>query len=232
MASHRVTADQLNYWSQLYGTQWRQLRRWIDIGLRNNDPCPLGNPAAMPGWWSRRYRNRKVPLKLEHPAHVPQNKFKQEKKMSNIDPPIDLDRFDPKEGEELLNIRRLAASIYARLASLPANAPNSSHLHTQYTNACNTISILKRRHQEDQANLGKFIPREIYERDATSTADQLRQMHDSMIRKIIEKCYELSTEHQKLVTAAAKTVLDAQARIFERLTKFTTADELLTELSA
>ena len=45
-----VSSAQLTQWAELYGTQPRQLRRWIRRGKEKNDPCPLDNPVAMPAW--------------------------------------------------------------------------------------------------------------------------------------------------------------------------------------
>ncbi|XHR27538.1 MAG: hypothetical protein ACFUZC_16530 [Chthoniobacteraceae bacterium] len=48
-----LSRAQLNAWGELYGTQHRQLRRWIARGKERNDPCPLDYPEQMPSWWER-----------------------------------------------------------------------------------------------------------------------------------------------------------------------------------
>jgi hypothetical protein len=45
-----LTKPQLEKWGAMYGVEHRQLRRWIDRGRENKDPCPLDDPTAMPGW--------------------------------------------------------------------------------------------------------------------------------------------------------------------------------------
>ncbi len=45
-----VTAAQIGKWSQIYGTERRQLYRWIERGKERGDPCPLDDRAHMPAW--------------------------------------------------------------------------------------------------------------------------------------------------------------------------------------
>jgi len=119
-------------WSKIYGRKWRQLRRWIDRGSRNGDPCPPDDHPAMRGWWNRNYPNRKVPQEIEHPLHDAENNLSQKKRMLPIEPPIDLASFDPEEGVELRNARRLAASIYNKLENRsPGQKRSLYRLHRQ-----------------------------------------------------------------------------------------------------
>lgn len=59
-------ADEARY-AALYGKGWRQLRRWVKQGEANQDPCPLHDPSAMPGWWSRNMTWR-CPAEIEAAA--------------------------------------------------------------------------------------------------------------------------------------------------------------------
>lgn len=45
-----VTRAQLDRWAKTYGTEHRQLRRWIARGKLRNDPCPLDDAERMPAW--------------------------------------------------------------------------------------------------------------------------------------------------------------------------------------
>lgn len=45
-----LTKQQLDEWGALYGVEHRQLRRWIERGRENNDPCPLDDPERMVKW--------------------------------------------------------------------------------------------------------------------------------------------------------------------------------------
>lgn len=45
-----LTKRQLDEWGKLYGVEQRQVRRWIDKGRENNDPCPLDDPVKMGRW--------------------------------------------------------------------------------------------------------------------------------------------------------------------------------------
>lgn len=50
-------------WAALYGSSERTLKRWEHDGRAKNDPCPLGRPGEMPGWWARNMAQR-VPAKV------------------------------------------------------------------------------------------------------------------------------------------------------------------------
>ncbi len=45
-----VTRAQLDRWAAIYGTEHRQLRRWIQRGKDRSDPCPLDDATKMPAW--------------------------------------------------------------------------------------------------------------------------------------------------------------------------------------
>lgn len=45
-----LTKRQLDEWGTMYGVEHRQLRRWIEKGRENNDPCPLDAPVEMVRW--------------------------------------------------------------------------------------------------------------------------------------------------------------------------------------
>lgn len=45
--------DVLEFACKTYRTKERMVRRWVQIGGDNGDPCPLMDPAAMPDWFRR-----------------------------------------------------------------------------------------------------------------------------------------------------------------------------------
>lgn len=45
-----LTKRQLDEWGAMYGVEQRQVRRWIEKGRENNDPCPLDDPVKMVRW--------------------------------------------------------------------------------------------------------------------------------------------------------------------------------------
>ena len=70
------------------------------------------------------------------------------------------------------------------------------------------------------------------ERDATTAADMLRSMHDSMVRRVLEKCHDVPARYRQSVAEALRDVLSAQARIFQRFNSFSSTDDFLAELAA
>lgn len=57
-------------WAVIYGKSERTLKRWDLEGREKNDPCPLHNPAAVPGWWVRNMSQRVPPSVLAAAAAV------------------------------------------------------------------------------------------------------------------------------------------------------------------
>lgn len=64
-----TTADAARYAIVYKGSAkaWRTMYRWIEKGEKNGEPCPLGEPAKMPGWWSRNMK-WSVPAEIEQAA--------------------------------------------------------------------------------------------------------------------------------------------------------------------
>ena len=63
-AGTEATASQIAHWMELYGTQRRQLYRWLAIGRAHNFPCPLDQPVEMLRWWAPPRMKHRIPQKI------------------------------------------------------------------------------------------------------------------------------------------------------------------------
>jgi hypothetical protein len=112
---------------ELYGRKWRQIRRWLDRGATNHDACPLLEPEKMPNWWTRNFQWR-VPAEIEAAA-IAALKAKQSPSDPATEPPsggasaslpeplrpINLEDFDPEEGDRLRELKQIQAAKFAEL---------------------------------------------------------------------------------------------------------------------
>jgi hypothetical protein len=46
-----------------YGSAERSVKRWVSLGKKNGDPCPLDDPAGVRDWWGRNMKHR-VPAEI------------------------------------------------------------------------------------------------------------------------------------------------------------------------
>jgi hypothetical protein len=153
---------------------------------------------------------------------------------SSEDPvePMDLDSIDLDKVDAVEFQRRLVGSLQARMRKKALVGQSIDFEQSQYLRAVKTLRELERDDRESKAHRGKFIPRDIVERDAALAADMLRQMHPVMERRVIERCPRLPPRHRADVLSALRHVFAGQARIFQRLNSPSAHDDFLAELAA
>lgn len=237
MAAQEISKEQWVAWEKIYRTGWRQLHRYRQLGILNKDPCPLDNPALMPIWWARN-KKHVCPEKILQAARdagasdIDLAQTRDHQQSHSLLGPIDITQFDVDEGQAVAQQRQLVGALWNQLTEAYAKGRSTDLLQSQYVKAAKALRELERDDREDRAHRGKFLPREVYERDAAMAADMLRQLHDSMTRRVIELCLGLPPKHRRIVTDSLTRVFAAQSRIFQRLTDFTSPENLLAELAA
>ena len=242
---------------QLYGRKWRQIRRWFEKGAAAGDPCPLFEPTKMPAWWTR-HSTWRVPAEIEAAAIAatreeltassessptaspddPTPPASPSSRSAKAPPPpepgksIDLEDFDPEEGDRLRELKQIQAARFADLKATLKLGGDSTLAETKYIRLCETVDKIETRVTERLKKRGLYILREEVERDLAANSEFLRQSHAAMIRRVREQCPSLNPEQRAEVAAAIERARASEERILARLNSFQNGDDLLRELNA
>lgn len=255
--SHRTAkltkADEQRY-SALYKKGWRQIRRWVEKGEKSGDPCPLNDPRALMAWWPR-HNTWRVPPEIEEAAIAsaiaPKNSVappaspvpSDREDIPQIPAPqttmvqtgagksIDLENFDPEEGDRLRELKQIQSAKFAQLKDALKDGQDCTLLESKYLKLSETIDKIESRVTERLKKRGLYILREAVERDLAAGAELFRQSGESMKRRVLELCPSLTAEQRAEVAAAIDVALQSQARVFSRLDSLN-YDDLLRELTA
>lgn len=248
-----VTKQQLAVWSQRYdNTSHRQIRRWIEDGLKANDPCPLDDPPAFAQWWVRR-RIWKVPdwlLSLaketvvvspppSDPASVPPASESPvvQTPAGAVPAPnfeaVHLKDYELGEGQAVVQQRRIVAAIYAQLErAYLTPGGDSDVIQRKYNNAVEGLRKLEKDDREDRKQRGQLISRAAVQQDIETATELMRQMADSESRRVQELVPGLTTEQAAALDTAIKTVTEARARVFRNLKSLKTTAAAVLALNA
>src|ERR1051326_5159906 len=186
MPSHgeEFTRERIAEFEKLYDSGWRTIYRWHERGIKLGKPCPLNNPKEMPIWWSQTSSHTCPPKILNAARNVGANGSAPKPALpepESLDP-IDLDSIDLDKVDAVKFQLALVGSLQATMRRKALAGQSIDFEQSQYLKAVKTLRELERDDRESKARRGKFIPREIYERDAAQAADMLRQMHPVMER--------------------------------------------------
>jgi hypothetical protein len=237
MPSHReeFTRERIAEFEKLYDSGWRTIYRWHERGVKKGKPCPLHNPKEMPIWWAQT-SSHTCPPKILNAARAAGGgtNGSSENNHSAEDPvePMDFDSIDPDKVEAVAFQRSLVGALQVKMRKKALASQSIDFEQSQYLRAVKTLRELERDDRESKAHRGKFIPRDIVERDAALAADMLRQMHPVMERRVIERCPRLPPRQRADVLSALRHVFAGQARIFQRLNSPSAPDDFLAELAA
>jgi hypothetical protein len=229
-----ITAAQLAAWSILYSVTSRQLWRWIKTGRDASDPCPLDRPAAVPEWWVRRM-TWSVPAKiLEVARQAAGDKTTEKKSGSSFEQgvPVNLTEHGVAPGEAVGQQRRLVGALFSQLEKAYLVGDPVDHIQARYNKASEQLRKLEKDEREDKLATGEYLPKAEVERDYAEAAEMLKQMRESMERRILELCPSLTPEQRAEVSAAILRVRSQEDRAFQRLPSFASNDDLLAELAA
>jgi hypothetical protein len=142
---------------------------------------------------------------------------------------IRLEDFDPEEGDRLNDLKQLQAAKFDQLRSAFEEGTPTNSLETSYVKLCETIDKIETRVIERMKKRGLYVLRDEVERDLAKNAELLRQMRDSMERRVLEQCPNLTADQRTEVSAA---IYKARLREDSTLARLDCLkpDELLREL--
>ncbi len=236
----RLSGEQLDRWAGVYGTQHRQLRRWVKRGEATADPCPLDDPERMPEWWARQMRWG-IPDKIASAAAD----AKQHRLATEVEPlpalpvtaaaplplivpppvsvssaiaPMLLANFDMADGVALQNQRRLVGALFDKLErKYRLGESDADVTQAQYLKAQEALRKLEISEREAQKLRGLLVPRAAIERDLATGCEMLRQMRESMVRRVEELCPGVPREFLTLMSEAILRVRSQEDRVFANL---------------
>lgn len=232
----------------LYGKGWRTIYRWLELGEEKNDPCPLANPSAMPAWWERwmtwtcphevlaaaaaHQQSAPPPMPVPSGATPPMIRA-----VNPQQPPEDAQRiisladFDPEEGDRLRELKQVQGAKFNALKDAIERGQDSTVLETKYLKLCETVDKIETRAIERMKKRKLYILRAEVDADIAANAELLRQSHESMKRRVLERCTSLNAEQRAEVGAAIEVARAAEIKMLCRLGE-STADEVELELAS
>ena len=230
-----LTKDQMARWERVYSTAKRQIRRWHDEGIAKNDPCPLDTPHLMPEWWARRMK-WSVPEKILQAAKLnpppapapsepdpqpavaaekitpPENS--QEQPQTPPISPLDLGDFQLEEGDQVKQARALVAVAYSQLEkAYRGSGGNIELLHRKHERAMIALNKAEAADRQSKKDHGLLISRDAVDRDLAKAAELLRQMRESMVRRVMELCPQLPEDLRLVVSDAINRVRAQEDRV-------------------
>lgn len=247
----RLSRVQLDRWTKLYRKGARQIRRWIEKGKEKREACPLDNPSEMPAWWER-HMTWSVPdeiLAAAHAARVDQETQTIPPALSALappvapdsskapaaapGPPIDLADYDLEEGEAVRLQRRLVKASYDQLErAYKGEGGNIDVLQTKFNKAAEALRKIEKDDRTDRERSGALIKRLSIERDLANGVELLRQMRESMVRRVLEICPSLSAEQREEVGTGIIKVREHEDRVFRNLESLKRPADVVDSLAA
>lgn len=213
--------------------------RWVALGAKNHDPCPLAMPAKMPGWLSRNMPRGHVSARIEQAALDAARGTTPPVTEPDPQPPstepiaksIRLEDFDPEEGDRLRELKQIQLVKFTELKAAMLAGGDTTLLTTRYIKFSEDLDKIESRVIERMKKRGLYVLRDQVERDLAGNAELLRQTRESMPRRVLEQCASLTADQRLEVTAA---ILRARAREDSILCKLDVlkTDDLLRELAA
>lgn len=233
---------------------WRTMYRWIEVGEKKGEPCPLQDPAKMPGWLTR-HIPRALDQRIEQaaldaaragqPAASPETTSAKPTPSPQIptpDPPapqppgvqsksVRLEDFDPEEGDRLRELKQIQLVKFTELKEAMLLGGDTTLLTSRYIKFCEDLDKIESRVIERMKKRGLYVLRDEVERDLAGNAELLRQMRESMPRRVLEQCASLSADQRIEVSAAIVRARGKEDTILGRLDCLK-GDDLLKELAA
>jgi hypothetical protein len=236
----RLKRGQLDRWSAVYGTEHRQLRRWVKQGEASGDNCPLDDPIQMPAWWARNMRYQ-VPGKILAAAKAcdppPESSPVVEapaKGLGEMEPgAVDLGGLVVAEGDEVRQAERLVQAAYGLLVEAYAGRGGEVDLlQRRWEKAQDALRKAKIQQEELLKRRRELISRAAVQRDHDTACELLRQMRGSMVRQILELCPLLDPPARAQVTSAIESVREKEERVFRNLDSMKQPSDVLQLLAS
>jgi hypothetical protein len=209
----------------------------------------------MLNWWSRNFHHR-VPGEIEEAAaaqlhgaaaqHHAQHSPAAEANPGHTPPPtpdehtapasglgriIDLESYDPDEGDRLRELKQIQAAKFAELREALKKGEDSAARETKYLKLCETIDKIESRVAARMQKRGLYVLRDDVERDLAASAELLRQSRESMCRRVLELCSSLDAAQRDEVRAAVESSRRSEERMLCMLPSLN-HDDVLRELAS
>lgn len=235
----RVTGSKVKYPRTLaeYAAEWgcdeRTLKRFVKLG-RTAEPMdlpPFHQVEKLASWYARYHKNRvpdwilrlgaKAETAAPASAVVPTGEV------------IDLREVDLEEGEAVKQARRLVGAAYEALErAYKGIGGNVDLLQAKYFKALEGLRKVEASEREWAKKRGEWILRAKVERDIATATEMLRQMRESMRRRVLELCASLSAEQREEVGAAILRVREQEDRVFRGLESLKKPSDVVELLAA
>lgn len=208
----------------------RAVRRWIALGRKRNDPCPVSNPGKLLSWW-RRNMKQMPPARM---VHLAVNEAA-ERSGADIVPfpgkvtPIDLQSIDADAalpGESVRRVRRLVKGVYSQLETAFAEgSPEIDSLSNGFAKASDLLRKLEAADREAQRQRGRLVPVDEIQRDAAAFAEMLKAMRETMAKRVLELCPEVPAQFKPGIVSAIEKIRANEDKIFARFGMITDETE-------
>jgi hypothetical protein len=227
----RRTADE--YAAEL-GTSRRTVFRWLELGRKNKDHCPLGDPALMLGWWSRNMQH-KVPAYLSEwvsrtrstvpgavapsAGKIPSGAGAAEAKGKT--PPadraaIDIESLAGHGLERAVHMLRQNVEACARLLAAAynsANDQNLAHLQSRYDDSVEQLRKTEQSLIALQKARGDLAPRSEFRSDLVNLLLGVRGM---MRRSADNLCAAFAHDLSPELLGKLRAALTAESQRYEK----------------
>lgn len=224
-----ISCAQLEEWAKLYGKSVRQIRRWLAEGEKVGDPCPLDNPSALPDWWTK-HKTWSVPaifLQLAKGAGGAETG-----KPEPLAAPVDLSTLDLADGEAVEQARRLVKGAWNEVERAFSDGRPVDHLLTRHAKAMETLRKQEKDAQEAAKRRGDWLPKAKLEADVEKALRMLKQMRDSMERKVLEQLPGVSPELKAQIGRAIRGIREKEDFVFRNLRKVKSEEDVADLLAA
>lgn len=254
----RLTRAQLDAWSEMYGVEHRQLRRWIDKGKAAGHPCPLDNPVAMPAWVDAHIEKVRGVVRdkvsaaasaaasaaragspesepgTSVPPELPKEAVPVGRQASAMVAPLDLETVGGVEGDSVAFFRKVFGAIKMQLeeAYKSGTEDRIRTLHKRLETAGESLRKHEVAAEARAKRLGDYLDRAEVFNEITAALNTLALMREHRISRVRAELADLDPEAVERVAAALAVVGRAEEAVLRNLSAMKTPDDLLHALAA
>lgn len=223
----RLSTEMVKVFEKTYDTGVRQLRRWWSEG------APLHDPRLMINWWSKN-KTWELPVKIrtaatlaeaEHGPAAPQD-ISSDKNIECALPVLDITSSDLEEGETVKQQRQLVKALYGLLREAYAQNFNVDAAQARYLKATEALRKLEASDREARKMSGQLVSISTMRKDVGTAVELLKRMQESMVRRVLELCPELTTAQKKAVGEAIESVREQERLILYNIKTLNNADNV------
>lgn len=233
----RLTSDVLADLKKVYGRGGRAIRWWWKEG------APIFDPAAMPAWWAVN-KTWDCPIEIQRAAAVhapaaaplssPGVSADPQVAVSGVvsEESVILGSFQMGEGEGVVMQRQIVAAAYEKLKSAYETGTNIDLMQKRYNGAAEALRKLEISDRAAQKQMGNLIPRLVVRTEIGAAVELLRQMRESMARKVTELVPDLVGPLRDRVVRAILDVREKEDRVFRNLESLKSPADVVDRLAA